>query len=65
MDTTLYAKTFSQVSVDGSKQCKAPKLNKVAQFAINISACLPMNKNVKDKMRINIKICNIQHLVVL
>ena len=44
MDTKLYAKTFSQVSVDGSKQCKAPKLNKVAQFAMNISACLPLNK---------------------
>ena len=49
MDTKLYAKTFSQVSVDGSKQCKAPKLNKVAQFAMNISACLPLNKKCEEQ----------------
>ena len=49
MNTKLLDKIFSQVRVDGSKQCKAPKLNKVAQFAMNISACLPLNKKCEGQ----------------
>ena len=48
MNTKLLDKIFSQVRVYGSKQCKAPKLNKVAQFAMNISACLPLNKKCEE-----------------